>query len=71
MKHPLPLWVLLIWLVFLAFGGLYDGSALMAVQVVMIGFSAGIQYVMVVNGWALSGFGAWPSFRNAYCEDNQ
>lgn len=43
--------------------------AWLAVQAVMIGFSAGIQYVMVVNGLALLAFALWPSVRNAYRED--
>jgi hypothetical protein len=29
MKRPLPLWILLLWLVFLAFGGLYGGIAML------------------------------------------
>ncbi len=151
MKQPLTLWILLLWLVFLAFGGLYGGIAMLldpsgasmgvdvllphlpvpdfvlpglflffvmglaplvltfglfarpnwpwaealsrwsghywawtgtlalgvvlllwlAVQAVMIGFSAAIQYVMVVNGLALLGFALWPSVRNAYREDSR
>lgn len=151
MKRPLPLWFLLLWLVFLAFGGFYGGIAMLldpsgallgvdtllpllpvpdfvlpglfllfvmglaplilafgllarpnwswaetlarwsghhwawtgtlalgivlltwlVAQYVLIGFSAGIQYVMVVNGLALLGFGLWPSVRNAYREQKK
>ncbi len=151
MKRPLPLWILLLWLVFLAFGGLYGGLTMLidpsgkllqadeilpllpvpdfvlpglfllfvmglaplalafgllarpnwpwaetltrwsghhwawtgtltlgvvlllwlAVQAVMIGFSAGIQYVMLVNGLALLGFGLWPSVKESYRNGKQ
>lgn len=146
MERPLAFWILLLWLVFLAFGGLYGGIAMLldpsgasmgvdillpilpvldftlpglflffgmglaplvlvfglfarpnwlwadalsrwsghhwawtgtlvlglllliwlAVQAMMIGFTTGIQYVMVVNGLALFGFALWPSVRNLY-----
>jgi hypothetical protein len=146
MKRPLPLWILLLWLVFLAFGGLYGGIAMLidpsgdamgvdvllpllpvpdfilpglflifemglaplvlvfgllarpnwawadaltrwsghywawtgtlflgfllllwlAVQAMLIGFTTGIQYVMLVNGVALPGFALWPSVRRLY-----
>lgn len=151
MKRPLPLWILLLWLVFLAFGGLYGGITMLldpsgvllgaekilpllpvpdfvlpglflffvmglvllvlafglfarpnwpwavalscwsghywawtgslalgivlltwlTVQAVMIGLSAGIQYVMVVNGLVILGSALWPSVSKAYREDNQ
>jgi hypothetical protein len=151
MKRPLPLWILLLWLIFLAFGGLYGGIAMLLdssglsmgvdtllpllpvpdfvlpglfllfvmglvpliltfgllarpnwpwadalarwsghywawtgtlalgvvllawllVQAILLGFSAGIQYVMVVNGLALLGFGLWPSVRNAYRDEKK
>ena len=146
MKRPLPLWILLLWLIFLAFGGLYGGIAMLLdpsgasmgvdvllpllpvpdfalpglfllfvmglvplilafglvagpnwpwadalarwsghhwawtgtlalgivlltwlfTQAILIGFSTGIQYVMVVNGLALLGFALWPSVRALY-----
>lgn len=146
MKRPLPLWILLLWLIFLAFGGLYGGIAMLLdpsgvllgmdvilpllpvpdfvlpglfllfvmglvplilafglfarpnwlwadalarwsshhwawtgtlalgivlltwllTQAILIGFSTGIQYVMVVNGLALLGFSLWPSVRALY-----
>ncbi len=146
MKRPLPLLILLLWLVFLALGGLYGGGAMLldpsgasmgvdttlpllpvpdfvlpglfllfvmgvvplvlafgllarprwpwadrlsrwngrywawmgtlalgllllvwlAAQAALIGFSAGIQYIMVVNGLALLGFALWPSVRQLY-----
>jgi hypothetical protein len=146
MQRPFALWILLLWLVFLAVGGLYGGVAMLldpsgkllgmdimlpllpvssyilpglflltvmglaplilayglfarpnwpwadalarwsgsywawagtlalgvilliwlAVQATMIGFSAGIQYVMAVNGLALLGFALWPSVRRRY-----
>jgi len=146
MKRPLLLWILILWLVFLAFGGLYGGIAMLldpsgasmgvdvllpllpisdfilpglfllfgmgltplvltfgllarpnwpwahaltrwsdhhwawtgtlalgillllwlAVQAMLIGFTTGIQYVMVVNGLALLGFAALPSVKKLY-----
>jgi len=146
MKRPLPLWILILWLVFLAFGGLYGGIAMLldpsgasmgvdvllpllpvadfilpglfllfgmglfplalvfgllvrpnwawadaltrwsghtwawtgtlflgfilllwlAVQALLIGFTTGIQYVVVVNGLALLGFALWLSVRRLY-----
>lgn len=146
MKQPLALWILLLWLVFLAFGGLYGGIAMLLdpsgasmgvdvllpllpvrdfvlpgffllfgmgvaplvltfgllarpnwpwanalfrwsghhwawtgtlvlgillllwllVQAMLIGFTTGIQYVMVINGLALLGFALWPSVRKLY-----
>ncbi|RRR75654.1 MAG: hypothetical protein EI684_04215 [Candidatus Viridilinea halotolerans] len=38
----------------------------LAVQAAMIGFSAGIQYVMVVNGLALLGIALWPAVEQMY-----
>jgi hypothetical protein len=37
------------------------------VQAILIGFSTGIQYVMVVNGLTLLGFALQPSVRKLYC----
>jgi hypothetical protein len=31
-----------------------------------VGFTTGIQYVMVVNGLALLGFALWPSVKRLY-----
>jgi hypothetical protein len=38
----------------------------LAIQAVIIGFNAGIQYVMVVNGLALLGLALWPSIQQMY-----
>ncbi|MFZ5809540.1 MAG: hypothetical protein ACOY16_09705 [Chloroflexota bacterium] len=146
MKRPLALWIVILWLVFLAFGGLYGGIAMLldpsgasmgvdvllpllpvpdfilpglfllslmglfplvlvfgllarpnwswadalsrwsshywawtgtlvlglllllwlTVQAMLIGFTTGLQYVMVVNALALLGFALWPSVRRLY-----
>jgi hypothetical protein len=41
----------------------------LAVQAMLIGFTTGIQYVMLVNGVALPGFALWPSVRRLYRQD--
>jgi len=35
----------------------------------LIGFTTGIQYVMLVNGVALPGFALWPLVRRLYRQD--
>ena len=78
MKHPYALWGLIFWLLFLAFGGLYGGVAMLLLslilavwliaQGVLIGFRFQwpIQYVTAVNGLFILLLAMSPSVRKRY-----